>query len=158
MDVIGPIPFIFNAIKEGQTATEALNAYREGGGAIRTQRFYQAYGEVSAELAVLPDLQAVPLDSVPPGEMIRQRASSRPGAYLARVGVMNSVRTVDPLTGKVSEVTEIFWSSVRMENLATIGDILQLGEETFGPNGQSGLANSTVVGSVLGPVEQLVEL
>jgi hypothetical protein len=158
MDVIGPIPFIFNAITEGKSATEALSEYRAGGGAIRTQRFYQAYGEVAAEVAVLPDLQAQPVDTIPSGELIRQRASSRPGAYLARVGVLVSQRTVDPLTGKVSEVTQVNWGSVRMQELSSIEEILALGEENFGPSGQSGLANSTVIGSVLGPVEELVEL
>lgn len=158
MDVIGPIPFIFNAIKEGLSATEALNTYREGGGQIRTQRFYQAYGEVSAEIAVLPDLQAQPVDSIPSGELIRQRASSRPGGYLARVGVLVSQRTVDPTTGLVSETTQVNWGSVRMESLASIEEIMALGEENFGPTGQSGLANSTVIGSVIGPIEELVGL
>lgn len=158
MDRIGPIPFIFNALTEGKTATEALNEYRAGGGEIRTQRFYQAYGEVSAEMAVLPDLQAQPVDSIPSGELIRQRASSRPGAYLARVGVLVSQRTVDPTSGKVSETTQVNWGSVRMENLASIEEIMALGEENFGPTGQSGLANSTVIGSVIGPIEELVDL
>lgn len=157
-DRIGPIPFIFNAIKEGLSATSALDRYRELGGQIRTQRWYAAFGEVSAEVAVLPELQALPQDLIPGGELIRQRASSAPPGYLARVGAIVSVRTVDPTTGKVSEVTQINWGGVKMQDLATIGEILALGEEKFGPGSQSGLANSSVIGSILGPIEELVPL
>lgn len=157
-DRIGPIPFIYNLISQGINATEGLRQYREAGGAIRTQRWYHAYGEIAAELAVLPQLQAAPTNEVPSGDLIRQRMSNRPGGFLARVGVLVSTRTVDPTTGRVSETTMTNWGSVRMQTLATLDEILALGEENFGPTGQSGLANSTVIGSILGPVEELIPL
>lgn len=155
-DRVGPIPFILNLIKQDISATQGLREYREGGGQIRTQRWYALFGETSAELAVLPQLQALPVGETPSGDLIRQRGSSKPGGFLARVGVAVSVRTVNPLTGNVSEVTQMNWGSVRMSQLATIAEILQLGEEKFGPGSQSGLENSTVLGSVLGPIEELV--
>lgn len=156
-DRIGPIPFIFNAIKEGMNATQALNAYREGGGAIRTQRFYHAFGEVGAELAVESQLQSEPVNQVPSGEFIIDRGSSRPGAYLARGGVLVSVRTVDPQTGKVSEITQTNFGSVRYASLPTIAQIQSDIEAQFGPAGRSGLQNSTVVGSFLAPILNLTE-
>lgn len=155
-DRIGPIPYIFNAIKEGLSATEALAGYREGGGAIRTQRFYHAYGEVAAELAVEQNIQAANPGQVPSGDMIVDRASNRPGAYLARGGVLVSTRTVNPRTGKVSELTQVNFGSVRYDTLPTIGEIQSDIEEQFGPNGRSGLANSTVIGSFIVPVLNLV--
>lgn len=156
-DRVGPIPFIFNAISEGMSATEALRAYRESGGSIRTQRFYHAYGEVSAELAVEPALQGEPAGQIPGGEFIIDRGSSRPGAYLARGGVLVSVRTVDPLSGKVSEQTQVNFGSVRYNQLPTIAEIQADIEAQFGPNGRSGLQNSTVLGSFLAPILNLVE-
>lgn len=155
-DVVGPIPFIFNLINQGINPTEGLRQYREAGGAIRTQRFYHAYGEVAAELAVLPQLQALQPGETPSGDLIRKVGSRSTARYNARVGVLVSVRTVDPLTGAVSETTLTNWGSVAMQEMATIGEILAAGEEKFGPTGQSGLANSTVIGSILGPVTENV--
>jgi len=157
-DVVGPIPFIFNSIKEGMSATAALNSYRELGGAIRSQRFYHAYGEVAAELAVEPNLVSAPLDSVPTADQIVDRGSGRPGAFLARGGVLVSVRTVDPRTGKVSEQTQVNFGSMRYQTLPTIGEIMADIEAQFGPNGRSGLQNSTVIGNpFLAPILNLVE-
>jgi len=156
-DRVGPISFIFNAIKEGLNATDALNAYREAGGAIRSQRFYHAYGEVNAELAVESNLQSQPANQVPSGEFIVDRGSSRPGAYLARGGVLTSIRTVDPETGRVSEMTTTTFGSVRYTTLPTIAQIQADIEGQFGPEGRSGLANSTVLGSFLAPILNLVD-
>jgi len=156
-DKIGPIPFIFNAIKEGMGATEALQAYREAGGAIRTQRFYHAFGEVAAELAVEPLLQGQPSNQVPSGEFIIDRGSSRSGAYLARGGVLVSVRTVDPQTGKVSEITHTNFGSVRYTTLPTELEIAADIMAQFGPEGRSGLQNSTVLGVNLAPILNLVD-
>src|SRR6516164_3502520 len=138
-DRVGPISFIFNAIKEGMNATNALEAYREAGGAIRTQRFYHAFGEVTAELAVESGLQSEPSNQVPSGEFIIDRGSNRPGAYLARGGVLTSIRTVDPQTGRVSEVTQTNFGSIRYTSLPTIAQIQADIEGQFGPEGRSGL-------------------
>jgi hypothetical protein len=156
-DRVGPISFIFNAIKEGMNATNALEAYREAGGAIRTQRFYHAFGEVNAELAVESGLQSEPTNQVPSGEFIIDRGSGRPGAYLARGGVLISVRTVDPDTGKVSEQTMTNFGSVRYSVLPTIAQIQADIEAQFGPEGRSGVGNSTILGSFLSPILNLVE-
>jgi hypothetical protein len=156
-DRVGPIPFIFNAIREGMRATEALNAYREAGGAIRTQRFYHAFGEVNAELAVESGLQSEPSNQVPSGEFIIDRGSNRPGVYLARGGVLTSVRLVDPETGRVRETTQTNFGSVRYSVLPTIAQIQADIEAQFGPEGRSGVANSTVLGSFLSPVLNLVQ-
>ena len=156
-DRVGPIPYIFNAIREGKNATQALNEYRELGGAIRTQRFYHAFGEVFAELAVESGLLAQPSSQVPSGEFIVDRGSNRPGQYLARGGVLVSARTVDPITGRVSETTQTNFGSIRYNVLPTIAQIQADIEAQFGPEGRSGLENSTVIGSFLAPVLNLVD-
>jgi hypothetical protein len=157
-DRIGPIPFIFNAIKEEMTATEALNAYREGGGAIRTQRFYHAFAEVSAEIAVRPIVEQANPNQVPSGDMITERASSRPGAFLARGGVMVSTRVVNPQTDKVSEVTQVNFGSVRYQTLPTIAEIESDIASQFGTEGRSGVQNSTVIGTLPPSILSLVEV
>lgn len=157
-DKVGPISHIFDAIREGLSATEALNQYREAGGQIRTQRFYHAYGEIAAELAVEPRLQGAPTSQVPSGDMIVDRGSTRPGAYLARGGVLVSTRTVDPLTGRVSEVTQTNFGSVRYDTLPTIEQIMSDIAAQYGSEGRSGVANSTVIGNpMLAPILNLVE-
>jgi hypothetical protein len=156
-DRIGPIPHIFAAIREGLSATEALSQYREAGGQIRTQRFYHAFGEVAAELAVEPRMQGTPTSQVPSGDLIVERGSTRPGAFLARGGVLVSTRTVDPLTGKVSEITQTNFGSVRYVILPSIEQIMSDIAAQYGSEGRSGVANSTVIGNpMLAPILSLV--
>lgn len=155
-DRIGPIPFIYNAISEGLNATEALTAYREGGGQIRTQRFYHAFSEIAAEVAVTPNLQATPLDQPLASDVISRIGSNRPGGYLYRGAAVVSVRTIDPLTGKVQESTQLNFGMVKSSDLLTPAEILAQLEEKFGPEGQSGLAQSTVIGSFMTAANELV--
>lgn len=43
-----PVHFISRALREGRTASAALTAYREAGGKVRTQTWYQLYGQAQA--------------------------------------------------------------------------------------------------------------
>ena len=155
-DRIGPIPFIYNAIKEGLNATRALETYRELGGQIRTQRFYHAYSEVAAEVAVTPSLQATPASQPLSSDVITQIASNRPGGYLFRGAAVVSVRTVNPLTGAVTETTQLNFGMVKSQDILSIEEILAQLEENFGPEGQSGLAQSTVIGSFITAANELI--
>lgn len=155
-DRIGPIPFIYNAITEGLSATEALNTYREGGGTIRTQRFYHAFSEIAAEIAVTPNLQATPLEQPLSADVITRIGSNRPGGYLYRGAAVVSVRTVDPLTGRVTESTQLNFGMVKSNGVLSPAEILAELEAKFGPEGQSGLANTTVIGSFITAANELV--
>lgn len=154
---LAPLPYIYNKVKEGVSPTQALREYRESGGAIRTQRFYKAYGEIFAELAVRPNLQAAPTGAVPSAEEITRQESTRPGGFLARGGVLVSIRSVDPLTGRTTEETRVNFGSVRMQSLQTFGEIMGNLEAKFGPNGTSGVEQSSVLGSFVTGVTELVE-
>jgi hypothetical protein len=156
-DKVGPIPFIQNLINEGVSASEGLRQYREAEGSIRTQRWYAAYGEVAAEIAVRPNLQAAPLDVIPGAGEITQRSSTRPGGYNARGGVIVSIREVDPLTGAVSERTQTNFASLKMGSLRTYREILEGLEAYFGSEGQSGQERSSVIGSFVTAVNEMVE-
>lgn len=155
-DRIGPIPFIYNAISEGLTATQALNTYRELGGAIRTQRFYHAFSEIAAEVAVTPSLQATPSEQPLSADVITQIGSNRPGGYLFRGAAVVSVRTVNPLTGQVTETTQLNFGMVKSSEILSPAQILAELESKFGTEGQSGLANSTVIGSFITAANELV--
>lgn len=45
-----PVPFIAQAVRSGMSASGALSAYREAGGAVRTQTWYRAWGQVQASV------------------------------------------------------------------------------------------------------------
>lgn len=64
-----------------------LSAFREAGGAIRTQSFYQLVGEVSAASAIANRVPEIALDALPPAEAIATWSGGRPGSYLYRVRV-----------------------------------------------------------------------
>jgi len=49
-----PSGFIAGAVNDGTSATDALNAFREAGGSIRTQTWYRLFGEVTDSLARSP--------------------------------------------------------------------------------------------------------
>lgn len=112
-DRVGPLGFIEAMLGKGIGPTEGLRMYREAGGAIRTQRWFSAYGELAAELARRDMVQAAPLNRPPTGEEISTVASARPGAYLYRGGVM----VVDRETGLVMTLP----GSVRSQRLVNYG-------------------------------------
>jgi len=151
-----PVPYIYNAISEGTSATAALAEYREAGGSIRTQRWYAAFGEIENELALRPNLQALPLDVVPGAGEVGSRQTFKPGGYQAVGGVLVSVRSIDPETGKVVERTQTNFGSLKMGSLRTSAEMLAELESKYGPEGQSGIERSTVLGSFLTAVNELV--
>lgn len=155
-DRIGPIPFIYNAISEGLNATQALRAYREGGGQIRTQRFYAAFGEVGAEMALVSNVQGTPRDQPFSSDVISTIASNRPGAYLYRGGVFLAARTVDPTTGKVQESTQLQFGMVRSSDLLTPAQVEAALMDLFAQGGQSATAYTTPFGAFPTAVNELV--
>lgn len=155
-DRIGPIPYIYNAITEGKTASQALRDYRESGGAIRTQRFYHAFSELAAEIAVTPNLQASPLEQPLSADVIIPTGRNITGGYLYRGAAVVSVRTINPQTGKVQESTQLNFGMVKSADILSPAAILGELESKFGPEGQSGLAQSTVIGSFITAANELV--
>lgn len=76
------------AIRQGDSATSTLTAWRARGGAIRTQTWYRIWGQVENE-----QLQAIPEASRQPGrrptaDELQERSSKRPGAYHQEVVVI----------------------------------------------------------------------
>src|SRR5437867_3433865 len=102
---VGPISFIYNLLTEEISPTAGLRAYREAGGMIRTQRWYQAFGEVAAAVSRRGLVQAAPIQSVPSPEEISPRASNARPGYLYRAGVINTQRGIVTETGAATEET-----------------------------------------------------
>ena len=143
---MGPLGLIQSLIGQGVSATEGLRQYRQEGGAIRTQRWYRAFGEMQAEIATRERVMAAPVRSVPSGAEIVRVESARPGAYLYRGGVM----AFDRSTGEV----EIRPASIRSrtlmrydEAMAAMAEQLEAHAETYG---------ISVVGSFVTAVRELV--
>lgn len=155
-DRIGPIPFIYNAISEGLNATEALRQYREGGGQIRTQRFYAAFGEIGAEMQLVSNVQGTPRDQPFDSSAISRIGSNRPGAYLYRGGVLLAARTVDPQTGRVQESTQLQFGMVRSADLLTPAQVEAALMDLFAAGGQSATAYTTPYGAFPTAVNELV--
>ena len=153
---INPIPFIYAKLAEGVGPTQALREYREAGGAIRTQRFYQAYGETQLELATRGLVEAAPSERAPTPQEISPRSSTKPGGYLYRVGVLTARTSVDPITGTVREQTSIEWQSVRSAHLIAYASAQQLAESNFGVGAEAGPYGGSVLGSFVSVVNELV--
>lgn len=59
------LPAMRRAVREGVSATEALAAFRRGGGRIRDARWYEGMRRVQRELAMGSQLKFLPLNVAP---------------------------------------------------------------------------------------------
>jgi hypothetical protein len=153
---VGPLPYIRGLINAGVGPTEGLRQFREAGGAIRTQRWFGAFGELQAEAAVRPQVVTAPTNRPPIADEITQVSSAKPGAYLYRGGVIVTTRSVDPQTGATVESTQTNWAALRTASLIDYEAAMAELEARFGPEGQSGIEHSTVIGSFISAVNDLV--
>lgn len=88
----GPVPgnpagFISGAIGEGVGSTEALDAFRAAGGAIRTQSWYRLYGEVADSIARAPAAAGLDPFALPGADDYATWAMGRGGEYVTSVRV-----------------------------------------------------------------------
>ena len=150
------IPLIYNGIREGKSGRQMLAEYRAAGGAIRTQRFQQAVGEIQVELATRGLVEQAPTSRAPSRSEITPRSTTRPGGYLYRVGVLVSRTSVDPLTGHQSEQTSIEWQSIRTAQLIDYQQAQAAAEGNFGVGAEGGPYGGSVVGSIVSAVNELV--
>lgn len=77
----------------GHTPSEALEAFREAGGKVRTQTWYQTYGEVSAAVGRSKGLAALGDEQLPNASDVGEWKAGREGlhyhqaeVYIRRVG------------------------------------------------------------------------
>lgn len=54
VDVGNPAGFVAGSIREGMSANESLQAFKDAGGAMRRQTFLRMYGEVTSAIANSP--------------------------------------------------------------------------------------------------------
>lgn len=152
---LGPIGFLYNLIREGVGPTAGLRAYREAGGSIRTQRWFQAYGEVAAAVQRRPAVEGLSPGAVPGAEHISPITSrARPG-YLYRVGVVNTQRGIITEQGTPGEDTVLDWVSVRSHRLLTPEEAQLEAEERIRSGYRSEAGLVTVLGSQLTEIMEL---
>lgn len=75
------------AIREGESATGALRAFREAGGSIRTQTWYRLYGQAQLEGVMSGKEAAAPLNRVPTAGEIQPATVPRARGYMQRVTI-----------------------------------------------------------------------
>lgn len=93
-----PGPWAASAINEGLTATEGLQALREGGWGVNTQAWYRAYSEAKVALANAGPVAALDPFAIPPGDAFADWSAGREGAF----GYQVAVTTIDAETGMMS--------------------------------------------------------
>lgn len=95
-----PVPFISSAIREGQSATAALNAYRAAGGSTRTQTWYRAWGQVSASIADYSDELGRPQNRRPVAGEINAMTTRHASGYLQQAQVFMRDRETGEIVSK----------------------------------------------------------
>lgn len=146
-DRVGPLGAIQSLLRQGDVGpTQALREYRAAGGQIRTQRWFRAWGEMAAELAARPAVQAAPLESYPEGGQLTRVQSARPGAYLYVGGVMVFDRPTNEPILKAA--------SIRSSTLLTYAQAQNLLEQQVGMGADS--YGYTVAGGYVTAVRELV--
>lgn len=95
-----PVPFIAQAIREGRSATGALEAYRAAGGSTRTQTWYRAWGQVQATLGDYADELDRRQDRRPVAGEIRAMTTKRASGYLQQAQVFMRDRETGEIVSK----------------------------------------------------------
>lgn len=76
------------AIREGRSATDALNIFRAGGGKVRTQTWYRLYGQAQLEGIMGAAEIERPMHLRPTTEDIQPMSTRRSAGFMQRVVVM----------------------------------------------------------------------
>ena len=85
---IGPGPlvgFINQAIDQGLSATAALAQFREAGGAIANERWFQSYAALRGSVSASMRLAGIDSGLAVPGDLLGQWAAGTPGEQYAFV-------------------------------------------------------------------------
>jgi hypothetical protein len=90
---------------EGLSARAGLRAFRGAGGAIRDQRWFNSWGEVSASRAGMVSVGSVPLSSIPSADNYATWSAGRPGQFATQVRVL--VRNAGEDTYETRQFTHV---------------------------------------------------
>lgn len=145
-DRIGPLGIIEAQVKSGMSATQGLAQYRKAGGAIRDSRWYQAFGELQAELARKDFVRAAPINRLPTGEEISPVTAKKHGAYIYRGAVMVVERDTDQIMSLPA--------SVRSKKLVTYKTAISMMQTQITDTGSP--PGMTVIGAYVTGVRELV--
>lgn len=95
-----PASFIARFLDEGYTARDALDVFRSQGGAMRTQTWYRAWGEMENVVSRRAQWATVDPDLFPSADLYAPWSAGRPGSYATQVKVLLRDRE----TGLVSSI------------------------------------------------------
>lgn len=145
-NIVGPLGLIQSYLKQGISATEGLRRFRAAGESIRTQRWYAAWGEMSAEMGVRETVMAAPLNRRPtPDERVKV-ASRNPGGYLYRGAIVAFDRDSGDIQLKAA--------SVRTSSLITYSEAQDALYEQLASNAD--VYGVSVIGAFVTAVRELV--
>ena len=82
---LSPASFIGSMISADMTATAGLQYWRDVGGSIRTQTWYDLWGEIRGAISGREGLQAVAGEAFPPASVTSTWAAGQPGQFSSRV-------------------------------------------------------------------------
>lgn len=100
VNIGNPAGYIKGLINEGESATSGLDIFRSDGGAIRTQTWFQLYGEVNASMIRAGDAAGLDPYVLPGPSDYSEWAMGTGGQYVTQVNVF----VVDRDTGLVGTI------------------------------------------------------
>jgi hypothetical protein len=120
---------------QGFGPSEALGLFRDAGGAVRTQTWYQAWGELAADYAGRSTWQTADLaQPVIPSELPTW-AAGREGQFGYKVGAVVRDRT----TGLTDIRTHLVFSTEALAPQAAVDSMIQTYEDEQTAGGPSGV-------------------
>lgn len=108
--------WIAGAIREGLSATAALNQFRDGGGTIRDAVWYKLYAEQRASTVNVIHETTKPLNAIPNQSDIFPMTTKRASGYLQTVEVYTRIKGSNVVTTRPFMVTT--------DQLMSRGDVL----------------------------------
>jgi hypothetical protein len=114
-------PFIQKAVSEGLTATAAINEYRAGGGAIRSQDWYSLFRQEFAQTGVRENIKEIPYTYTIPETMFDPRDWDTRGKYVVQMRVWGYSEELDTYIEK--------WVSVESDLLRTKAEYRTLAQQ-----------------------------
>jgi hypothetical protein len=92
--------WVAGAVRQGISARQGLNEYREAGGSIRDAIWYKLYAEQKVATESMRDEMTKPLNSIPGANEMITMTTKRATGYLQTIDIYTRVKGTDVVTVK----------------------------------------------------------
>lgn len=139
-----PAGQMLDAMRSGNSATEALRQFRDAGGSMRTQRWYSLWGEIQADLGNRPELLGLPRSSAIPIQNHTEWSAGQPGRYGYQAHVFTA-RDITNDEGSTYTLIEAQPSTIVSDRILTPDEVRQAAIDQYATSPERSKYSSAII-------------